>query len=98
MLVSPTDSNGYRWQTRTASGGTTSTLKVGAGTRPIWFRITRNGTTLTGQYSSNGTSWTTAGTATISMATTVQIGMAVTSHADGTLAAGVFDNVSITTP
>jgi regulation of enolase protein 1 (concanavalin A-like superfamily) len=98
MLTTPTPSNGYRWQVRSSVSGTTSSTKGGPGTNEVWLRIIRNGSTLTGKFSSNGTSWTTLGTAPISMASTVQIGLAVTSHADSSLAAGLFDKVSITTP
>lgn len=32
------------------------------------------------------------------MVTTIRVGLAVTSHVDGTLTTGTFDNLSITTP
>jgi glucose/arabinose dehydrogenase/regulation of enolase protein 1 (concanavalin A-like superfamily) len=98
MLVSPTDGNGYRWQVRSTAASTTTSTRGGAGTRPVWLRIVRNGNTLTGSYSANGTTWTQLGTKTISMSSPVQVGLAVTSHVSGTLATGVFDNVTITTP
>jgi glucose/arabinose dehydrogenase/regulation of enolase protein 1 (concanavalin A-like superfamily) len=98
MLVSPTDANGYRWQVRAANPGSTTSTKGGAGTRPVWFKLVRNGNTLTGSYSANGSTWTQLGTTSITMSSTVQIGLAVTSHVDGSLATGVFDNVSLTTP
>ena len=48
MLVSPTNANAYRWQVRTTSGGSTTSTGGGAGTRPVYLRIVRNGSTLTG--------------------------------------------------
>jgi hypothetical protein len=98
-LVSPTPANGYRWQRRTATGGSSSSTAGGNGAIPVWLRVTRTGNSFAGFTSSNGTSWTPIGSpVTITMPATIRVGLAVTSHADGTLASGVFDNVSITTP
>jgi glucose/arabinose dehydrogenase/regulation of enolase protein 1 (concanavalin A-like superfamily) len=99
MLTSPTPANGYRLQVRSASAGTTTTTKGGAGTTPTWFKIVRSGNNFSGFYSANGTSWTALGPATpVTMPTTIQIGLAVSSHVSGTLATGTFDSVTITTP
>ncbi|HEX9296626.1 MAG TPA: hypothetical protein VF881_12350, partial [Polyangiaceae bacterium] len=100
MVASPTAANNYRWQVRSAAGGSTTsavppTTACGNGTAPVWVRITRSGSTLTGFCSPDGSSWTQVGTTTISMSSTLQVGLAVTSHLDGTLAAGTFDNVSV---
>jgi regulation of enolase protein 1 (concanavalin A-like superfamily) len=100
MLTSPTATNNYRWQVRAAAGGSTTSAvppstACGNGTAPVWMRITRSGSTLTGLCSPNGSSWTQVGTTTISMSSTVQVGLAVTSHANGTLATGTFDNVAV---
>jgi glucose/arabinose dehydrogenase len=99
MLTSPTASNGYRRQARTATSGTTSSTTGGGGTNPVWLRIVRNGNTFTSYYSGNGTSWTAVGSATtISMPSTISIGLAVSSHVSATLATGTFDGVTVTTP
>ena len=64
------------------------------------MRVVRSGATLTAYQSTNGTTFTQLGTAsTISgMTGTVYVGMAVTSHTDGTNGTAVFDNVTVTTP
>jgi hypothetical protein len=49
---------------------------------------------ITGYTSSNGSAWTTVGSVTIAMASTVQIGLAVTSHDNSKLATASFDNVA----
>jgi regulation of enolase protein 1 (concanavalin A-like superfamily) len=51
-------------------------------TAPVWLRLTRSGTTLTGSYSVNGTAWTTISTtATLTGAATTQdAGMFFTAH------------------
>jgi hypothetical protein len=100
MLASPTASNNYRWQVRSSAGGsTTSTVPpstaCGNGTAPVWVKITRSGSTFTGFCSADGSSWTQVGSASVSMSSTIEVGLAVTSHLNGTLATGTFDNVSI---
>jgi cellulose 1,4-beta-cellobiosidase len=62
-------------------------------------QINRTGNVFKGFFSANGTAWTQVGaTTTIAMPSTIAVGLAVTSHADGMIASGVFDSVSITTP
>src|SRR5436190_3246745 len=58
--------------------------------------MNRTGNTLTASSSSNGTTWTTIGSVTISMTAGVYVGMALTSHVNGTLATADFSNVSVT--
>ncbi|WP_105967784.1 DUF1349 domain-containing protein [Streptomyces geranii] len=48
---------------------------------PVWLRLVRNGTSVTGSYSADGTTWTTVGTATLTGAnTTLDAGMFFTAH------------------
>jgi hypothetical protein len=97
-VVSPTSSNGYRRTARTTTNGTTSTTaSSGTSAIPGWIRLQRVGNTFTSFTSTNGTSWTPiAGTTSVTMANPVYVGLAVTSHNDGVIAAGAFDNVTIT--
>jgi hypothetical protein len=96
-FVTPDPGHGYRFQTRVTTG--TSTAAGGTGTVPAWLRLVRRGNTFTGYYSSNGMAWTQMGAATnIMMASTINVGLAVTSHADGTINTATFDNVIITQP
>src|SRR5205823_12633051 len=46
--------------------------------------------------SSDGSIWASLGTTTVTMATVVNIGMAVTSHTTSALTTATFDNVSVT--
>ena len=85
---------GLEFLYRTATGGSTGAGSA-SGNAPQWVRLTRTNTTFTAYYSANGTSWTQVGTAAISMATTFYAGLAVCSHNDGVLCAGVFNNVSV---
>ncbi len=45
--------------------------------------------------SGNGTTWTEIRRETIAMTAAVRVGLAVTSHADGTLASATFSDVSV---
>lgn len=99
-LVSPTAANMYRRQVRATVGGTTASLGAGAGTAPVYLRVVRAGNTFTASYAPAATGpWTNLGAPlTLALSANTSVGLAVTSHADGTLADGVFDNVTITTP
>ena len=62
---------------------------------PVWLRLVRRGNQFTGYFSANGTSWTTAGTATINMAATAYVGLAVTSRMDSELSRATFTNLQV---
>ncbi|HET6283449.1 MAG TPA: fibronectin type III domain-containing protein [Polyangia bacterium] len=97
--ITPTAANGFRLQSRATTGGITARQNVGASVVPSWVRLVRSGNNFTGFYSTNGTTWTAIGpTLTVTMPTTLYLGMAVTSHLDGTLNTSTFDSVTITTP
>lgn len=91
-----TSGNGLNFHYRTSTGGTTANTSGGAGTAPYWVRVTRVGSTFTGYRSTDGLTWTTVGSATITMTTSVYIGLAVTSHNDTVLNTSTLDNVSAT--
>lgn len=92
-----TPANGAIFQRHLVSGNVTNQTEAPGVTAPRWVRVTRSGNTFTAYYSSNGTSWTQIATETISMGTTVYVGLAVTSHNDGTLCTGTFNNVTAST-
>jgi len=97
--ITPTTTNGIRFQNRAAAGGTTVTShsRTGNGSSiPRWLRIVRSGDTFTASRSSNGSSWTTMGSVTVSMAGTVFIGIATTSHDNALTTSATCTNVSLT--
>jgi len=54
---------------------------------------------ITGEYSPDGVTWTTEGTAqTVAMTTSIKVGLAVTSHDNLKLSTVTYDNVVLTTP
>ena len=63
---------------------------------PYWVKLVRTGNTFTGYHSADGTTWTSMGSVTVSMAANVHIGLGVTSKKDGTLCTATFDNVTAT--
>ena len=62
---------------------------------PVWLRLQRQGTTVTASTSTDGTTWTTIGTAQLTYTGPTEIGLAVTSHNGATPGTATFDNVEI---
>jgi regulation of enolase protein 1 (concanavalin A-like superfamily) len=94
MFVSA--AKGLAFQRRTATGGeSTNTAGPSAGA-PYWVRLVRSGTTIAAYVSTDGAAWTLVGSDTIPMGATIQVGLAVTSHSNGTLTTATFDHVSVT--
>jgi hypothetical protein len=91
-----TPGNGLAFQRRVATGGASEHTAGGAATAPRWVRLTRNGNTLTGFTSTDGTAWTQVGSVAITMGSQVFAGLALTSHVNGTLNTSTFDNVRVT--
>ena len=91
-LVSP--AKGVNFQRRVTTGGITTSTAGTASTAPRWVKVTRAGNLFSAYESSDGTTWTLIGTETISMNSSVFIGLAVTSHSTSP-ATAAFDNVSI---
>jgi uncharacterized repeat protein (TIGR03806 family) len=92
MLVS--DGNGTDFQRRLATGGTSTNTSGPFGTTaPYWLKLVRNGNVFTGYDSGDGTNWVQRGSDTIAMASGTYVGLAVTSHGNGTNTTAVFSNV-----
>jgi regulation of enolase protein 1 (concanavalin A-like superfamily) len=87
--------NGIAFQRRTSTGGTSASTAI-AGTGPIWLRVQRQGNSFTASRSADGTNWTQIGTATVTMGSSVYVGLALTSHNPSTLASSTYQNVSVT--
>jgi regulation of enolase protein 1 (concanavalin A-like superfamily) len=94
MMVTP--GKGLAFQRRVSSGGATTHTSGAAVTAPYWVRISRTGSTIRAYSSPNGSTWTLVGTDTIAMPSTIFVGLAVSSHVDGSLATAAFDQVTVT--
>jgi regulation of enolase protein 1 (concanavalin A-like superfamily) len=87
-------SKGYRFSARSTTGGSTVFSGTGATSYPnTWIRLKRVGNTFTAYRSADGINWTTYGTATITMTSTLYVGMAVSSL-NTSLATAQFRNLS----
>ena len=96
--INLTPANGVTWLDRTTTGGTAGGSRTPSLVAPYWIRVVRNGSTFTGYYSADGVTWTQQATVTISMASSVYIGLVVSSRNTSELCTATFDNVSVTTP
>ncbi len=94
LFVTP--GNGVVGQSRNTTGGITYSGTLASSTAPYWIKIVRSGNSFTGYYSANGTTWSATGSQTLTTVPTVYIGLAVTSHNDGTSCTATFDNVAVT--
>jgi regulation of enolase protein 1 (concanavalin A-like superfamily)/transcriptional regulator CtsR len=97
MTITPT--KGFKFEWRATTGGTSSYTNGTATNTPPnnWVRLVRSGSNFTGYQSSDGTSWTQVGTTqSISMTSSVYVGLAVCSVNDGVLCTATFDNVQVT--
>ncbi|HUR60381.1 MAG TPA: fibronectin type III domain-containing protein, partial [Opitutaceae bacterium] len=90
-----TPSNGICVQTRLATGGQTTFAARRDLRAPIAFKLKRQGNVFTAYYSLDSVSWTVFGTATVEMSAAVYVGLAVTSHAPGSLCTATFSDVSL---
>jgi glucuronoarabinoxylan endo-1,4-beta-xylanase len=63
---------------------------------PIWLKLSRRGNVFTAYYGTNGTTWTQVGSSTITMGTTIDIGMVTCSHSTSVVGTGTFTNVALT--
>jgi len=82
---------------RSAAGATTKTAGTIAQNVPVWLKLTRAGSTITGFVSTNGTTWTQVGTTAVDLPATIYVGLAVTSHTTGSAATATFDNAAVST-
>ncbi|MCW1925722.1 hypothetical protein OKA05_24405 [Luteolibacter arcticus] len=90
-----TAANGLRFQIRPTSGAA-STSTAGTGiSAPVWLRLSRQGNVFTAAYSTNGTTWTSAGTKTATLAATAPVGLAVTSHDDTQSTTATFSDLRL---
>lgn len=92
-LVAATDGVGFQW--RPSAGGATMSRFGGPAKAPIWLKLERQGSAFRAFQSSNGTTWTSLGSQTISMGTTLYAGLAVVSYLPNKRATATFDNVSV---
>jgi regulation of enolase protein 1 (concanavalin A-like superfamily) len=65
---------------------------------PVWIRLVRQGSVFRGYSSTNGTSWTLVGSATVTMSTNTYVGLAVTSRDPSRTGTAIFSGLALNAP
>lgn len=96
MIASYSNSPQFLW--RSSTGGSTSSVNGTAGVAfsPIWLRLVRTGNSFTASKSSDGIAWTTVGTQTVSMNSTVYVGLLTSALNNSKLNTSTFESLTIT--
>jgi len=95
VFVGVTPTMGVAFHTRTTTGGATSYAAGGSGAAPYWVRLTRAGNNVTAYSAPDGKTWSSIGSAVVTIGTTAYVGLAGSSHNNSVLGTDVFDNVDI---
>src|SRR5262249_21773591 len=93
-----TPGHGLLFESRTCTGCVSSSTPGALVTAPYWVWIVRQGSTFSGWASSDGVHWSFVASATISMASTVYLGLAVSAGTNTILNTSTFSNVAATAP
>ena len=95
-MTTVTPSSGASFQKRTINGGSTSSTVVSGVASPVWVKLQKVGDAISSFRSADGVTWTQIGaTASITLPSTFYVGLATTSHSNGTLATATYSNVSV---
>jgi Alpha galactosidase A/Alpha galactosidase C-terminal beta sandwich domain/NPCBM-associated, NEW3 domain of alpha-galactosidase len=94
VVLAETPGNGYLLDWGSGSSAQLDSQdSVGTATYPSWLKLVRNGTTYTGYYSTDDTTWNLVGSVTVpSAAATQDVGLFATSHASNTTGEVDFDH------
>jgi regulation of enolase protein 1 (concanavalin A-like superfamily) len=84
---------GIEFMTRPATGAATTFIAGGSAAFPVWLKLTRAGSDISGYSSADGQSWTLVGRTTLSIQSDAMVGLIVTSHNRGGLARAMFSSV-----
>lgn len=97
LLLTP--GHGIIFESRICTGCSTSSISGPFVSAPYWVWMLRQGNTFSGYASSDGVHWSFLGSATINMASTVYLGLAVTANTKtAILNTSTFDNVTLGAP
>jgi hypothetical protein len=93
-FTTPSDGIGLQWR-KVQGNGTGSGTPINAAA-PYFVKLTRAGSTFTAYASSDGNSWTSLGSITIPMSTSIYVGLANSAHNAYALNTSTFDRVNVT--
>jgi regulation of enolase protein 1 (concanavalin A-like superfamily) len=97
VYITPGKGASLQYRTATNASATNGPETTGL-VAPYWVQLVRSGSTFTANISADGVTWTTLGTATVTMATSATAGLAVCSHDNTKVNTSTFDNVSVAAP
>jgi regulation of enolase protein 1 (concanavalin A-like superfamily) len=93
-LIHPAEPQEFDYRlTANAATGYSSAATTNAA--PYWVKLTRTGNAFSGYASPDGSTWTLLGTETITMNSTIYVGLAVCAHNNSALCTSTFANVQI---
>src|SRR4051794_36492907 len=97
IFTGVTPAPGVTLQSRSSAGASTTSagFLTGMGA-PRWVRLARTGSSITASMSVDGSAWTKINTMTVSLSSSVYVGLAVTSHSAGVLTTASLSNVALT--
>jgi chitodextrinase len=90
-----TPGNGVTFHWRSGTSNSTNHTTIYNLVAPRWVRLVRNGNVFSGFYSSDGTTWITIQSVSLSMGSNAEAGLALTSHNNGVLGHASFDSLTI---
>ncbi len=93
-FIALTPGNGVTWQYRSSAGGSTTYNNTTGLNAPYWVKLVRSGNTFAGYRSPDSVNWTLQGSAAFTVASTVYVGLALSSHDSSNLVPATFDNVT----
>ena len=86
---------GFAFADRNSTGGSEAIQAYASMSVPFWVKLVRSGNTFSSYTSTDGVSWVQKGSATITMAQNVYVGLAVGSYSASAPTTATFDNVSV---
>ncbi|MDC0935202.1 Ig-like domain-containing protein [Pirellulales bacterium] len=95
LLVRPDRQISFQWRDAPGISAQMDSSLFGGTELPKWLKLRRTGNALTSFYSTDGANWIMIGTRTMSLADTLEVGLAVTSHNDGVVAQAIFDHLHL---
>jgi hypothetical protein len=96
VILDVLPNGGIEFMTRSSNGASTTYLGGASQSAPVWLKLARSGSIVTAYVSTNGTNWSSIGAVNFAVGSSIDAGLAVTSHDTGALNTATFDGVGIT--
>src|SRR6185369_2693027 len=96
VILDVNPSGNIEFMARTSDGGSMAWLAGASDPAPVWLKLVRSGSTITGFVSADGSTWTTVGSTSAALGSGASVGLAVNSHNTSQLNTSTFDSVAVT--